>query len=118
MTTAIPHEHTSGNMTLSRFSSLIGTLKLLAFMLRRDRIRLPLWVFGLSLMMLYFANALGTVLTDEALTSMAALASSPMFALIGGPGYGFDSITVGKIIVGVYSVYIMIGAAHMRILPI
>src|SRR5699024_6545782 len=118
MTTAIPHEHTSGNMTLSRFSSLIGTLKLLAFMLRRDRIRLPLWVFGLSLMMLYFANALGTVLTDEALTSMAALASSPMFALIGGPGYGFDSITVGKIIVGVYSVYIMIGAALMSILTI
>ena len=118
MTTAIPHEHTSGNMTLSRFSSLIGTLKLLAFMLRRDRIRLPLWVFGLSLMMLYFANALGTVLTDEALKSMAALASSPMFALIGGPGYGFDSITVGKIIVGVYSVYIMIGAALMSILTI
>lgn len=102
----------------ARGSSLAGTGRLLLFMLRRDRIRFPAWVLGLALMMAYFANVLGTILDEEALVSFAALAASPVMALIGGPGYGFDAITVGRIIVGLYGVYLMIGAGLMSIMTV
>lgn len=101
-----------------RGGSLAGTGKLLLFMLRRDRIRFPSWALGLALMMAYFANALGTILDEEALASFAALVVNPVMALIGGPGYGFDAITVGKIVVGLYGAYLMIGAALMSIMTV
>lgn len=102
----------------ARGGSLAGTGKLLLFMLRRDRLRFPAWVLGLSLMMVYFANALGIILDEAALGSFAALAMNPVMALIGGPGYGFDAITVGKVIVGLYGVYLMIGAGLMSIMTV
>lgn len=102
----------------SRKDSLAGTGKLLSFMLRRDRIWFPAWVLGLSLMMVYFSNALGNLLDDETVGSFAALAMNPVMALIGGPGYGFEQITIGKIIVGLYGVYLMLGAALMSIMTV
>lgn len=98
-----------------RGGSLAGTGKLLRFMVRRDRIRFPAWVVGMTLMLAYFANALGLVLDEEALASLASLAANPVMTLIGGPGYGFDDITVGRFLVGLYGAYLMIGAAVMSI---
>lgn len=98
--------------------ALTGTGKLLRFMLRRDRIRLPTWVLGMTLMLAYFANALGLVLDEEALASFAVFAANPVMALIGGPGYGFDDITIGRFLVGLYGAYLMIGAALMSITTI
>lgn len=104
--------------TSGRGGSLAGTGALLRFMLRRDRIRFPAWVLGLTLMLAYYANALGTILDEAALQSFTALAMNPVMALIGGPGYGFDDITVGRIIVGIYGVYLMIGAGLMSIMTV
>lgn len=97
---------------------LSGTGTMLRFMLRRDRIRFPAWVLGLSLMLAYFANALGLLLDDEALETFATFSANPVMALIGGPGYGFDDITLGRFLVGVYGAFIMIGAALMGIMTI
>src|SRR5699024_332933 len=55
---------------------------------------------------------------QSALESFADLATNPIMALIGGPGYGFDDITVGRLLVGLYGAYLMIGAALMSILTI
>lgn len=109
--------HTEATVSV-RGGSLAGTGRLLLFMLRRDRIRFLAWVLGLSLMMVYFANALGIILDEAALGSFAALAVNPVMALIGGPGYGFDAITVGKVIVGLYGVYLMIGAGLMSVMTV
>ncbi|MBN8206115.1 ABC transporter permease [Microbacterium esteraromaticum] len=98
--------------------SLTGTGRLLLFMLRRDRVRFTSWVLGLTLMMAYFANAIGLILDETAVQGFAALARNPVIALIGGPGYGFDEITVGRIVVGIYGVYLMLGAALMSILTV
>lgn len=118
MMTGLQNAPTTQVMVSDRRGSLAGAGKLLLFMLRRDRIRFPAWVLGLALMMAYFANALGTLLDEQALASFAALAVNPVMALIGGPGYGFDAITVGKVIVGLYGVYLMIGAALMSIMTV
>lgn len=116
--TAVMQHSTRGGPGRDRDGALAGTGKLLLFMLRRDRVRLPFWVLGLAAMMVYFANALGTILDEEALSSFAALVKNPVMALIGGPGYGFESITTGKIIVGLYGVYLMIGSALMSIMTV
>ena len=42
-------------------SVVTGTGTLLRFMLRRDRIRLPAWTFGLAILVAYFAAALDTI---------------------------------------------------------
>lgn len=101
-----------------RGGSLAGTGKLLRFMLRRDRVRFPAWVLGMTAMLAYFANALGLVLDQEALESFAVFAANPVVALIGGPGYGFDDITTARFLVGLYGGYLMIGAALMSIMTI
>lgn len=116
--TATAHHAPRTRVARHRGSSLAGTGKLLLFMLRRDRIRFPTWVLALAAMMAYFANALGTILDEESLESFAALAMNPVMALIGGPSYGFDEITVGKVVVGIYGVYLMIGAALMSIMTV
>lgn len=121
MTAALTDTSTAkvaGKRGYLRGGSLAGTGKLLRFMLRRDRIRFPAWVLGMTAMLAYFANALGLVLDEEALESFAVLASNPVMALIGGPGYGFDDITTARFLVGLYGAYLMIGAALMSILTI
>ena len=99
-------------------NALAGTGALLRFMLRRDRWRLPAWVMGLSLLMVYFSIALATVLDEESLAGLAELALSPITALVGGPGYGFEAITVPRFLAGLYGTYLMLGAALMSMLTI
>ncbi|GAB3048605.1 ABC transporter permease [Sediminivirga luteola] len=96
-----------------RGSRLAGTGVLLRFMLRRDRVRLPAWVLGMTVMMAYFANAIGTLMDGENLAGLAGFAANPIMALIGGPGYGFDEITVPRFLAGMYGAYLMLGAAFM-----
>lgn len=95
--------------------ALTGTGIMLRFMLRRDRIRLPAWLLGIAALMAYFAGAIATMMDDEGLASFAAFASNPVMGLIGGPGFGFDDITVPRFLVGMYGVFIMLGAAFMSI---
>lgn len=92
---------------------LTGTWTLLRLMLRRDRVRLPGWVLGMAALTAYFANALGTVVDEESLAGLASLATTPVMGLIGGPGYGFDDITLPRLFAGMYGLYLMIGAALM-----
>ncbi|WP_145942468.1 ABC transporter permease [Corynebacterium glyciniphilum] len=92
---------------------LTGTWTLLRLMLRRDRVRLPGWVLGMAALTAYFANALGAVVDEESLAGLASLATTPVMGLIGGPGYGFDDITLPRLFAGMYGLYLMIGAALM-----
>ncbi|GAA1200431.1 ABC transporter permease [Prauserella alba] len=107
---AAPPESTSHQR-----GALTGTGTLLRFMVRRDRVRLPAWVLGLTVLWAYFANAIGAVMDAESLAGMATMAANPVMALIGGPGYGFDDITVARLVAGFYALYLMLGAAFMSI---
>src|SRR5699024_11051419 len=108
--TAMPVQSHSGSLT--------GCGKLLGFMMRRDRVRFPAWVLGMALMLAYFANALGTVLDEQGAETFSAFAANPALALMGGPGYGSEDITVGRLLVGMYGGYMMIGAALMSIMTV
>ncbi|WP_241228482.1 hypothetical protein [Corynebacterium hylobatis] len=43
---------------------------------------------------------------------------SPVTALVGGPGYGVDEVTVPRFLAGLYGVYLMLGAALMSMLTV
>ncbi|MDO5626962.1 MAG: ABC transporter permease [Mobilicoccus sp.] len=103
----------------ARGGSFAGTGSMLRLMLRRDRIWFPAWVLGNAAMAGYYAVALQEILTDHAaMASMVALMASPVTAMVGGPGYGFDDPTVPRLIAGIYGLYIMLGAALMSLLTI
>lgn len=102
-------------MTGQANGQLTGTWTLLRFMLRRDRVRLPGWVLGMAALTAYFANALGTVLDQESLEGFASVLTTPVMGLIGGPGYGFDAITLPRLFVGEYGLVLMVGAAIMTL---
>lgn len=93
-------------------TTVTGTGAVLRFQLRRDRLRLPLWVAGVPMFALYFSVAI-TVVTDHGteLGSFAPILGNPVTMLVGGPGYGYDHLTVPRMIAGVYLLYLMLAAA-------
>src|SRR5699024_9489198 len=96
--------------------NLTGLGHLLLFMRRRDRLWLPIWVLSLTALTAYFANAIAVVMDGDSLQAMTVLSKNPVMALITGPGYGLDEATVPRFVVGMYGVFLMIGAALMSIL--
>jgi ABC-2 type transport system permease protein len=100
-------------------SAIAGTGVLLRFMLRRDRVRFPAWTLGLTLLMTYFATALDTIVqSPQDLQGLSAFSASPAGALFGGPGFGFDNLTIERFLAGQYGLYIAIGAALMGLLTV
>ena len=100
-------------------SAITGCRLLLRFMLRRDRIRFPAWTLGLTLLMTYFATALNTVVqSPEDLEGLTAFSGSPAGALFGGPGFGFDELTLERFLAGQYGLYVAIGAGLMALLTV
>lgn len=101
--------------------ALTGTGTLLRFLLRRDRIRLPLWLIGIGVFVPYFFTAFHRLFpTEEDLAQVADFTSGPMLGLLGGPGYGLDpgQLTYFTFFGAVYVLYFMVAAAIMNILLI
>ncbi|WP_347405112.1 ABC transporter permease [Micromonospora sp. WMMD1082] len=99
--------------------NLAGVGTLLRFMLRRDRIRFPAWTLGLTLLMTYFATALDSIVqSPEDLEGLTAFSGSPAGALFGGPGFGFDQLTIERFLAGQYGLYVAVGAGLMGLLTV
>lgn len=99
--------------------SLTGTATLLRFMLRRDRIRLPAWLIGISISGPYFITTYQELFPHEAdLAQLSAFTSGPMVGLLGGPGYGLGPEELGYFTFfnAIYVLYLMLAAALMNIL--
>jgi ABC-2 type transport system permease protein len=97
--------------------SLAGTRTLIRFMLRRDRIKLPAWLLGITFFVFYYGAALPTIYPDdESLEAIKTFMEGPVGALLAGPGYGRDDPTIEGVIAGVYGLYFLLAAALMNIL--
>lgn len=99
---------------------LTGTWKLVRFNLRRDRVKFPAWVLGITFMVVYFTSALPVLFggEEELAESAGGFLTGQVVALFGGPGYGFDALTYPRFFVGIYGLYVLILAAVMSILMI
>lgn len=102
-----------------RGGALVGTVPLVRFIARRDRLKLTGWILGITLMSLYYANALPQVYrSQEDLRAIGEFAGGVVGALISGPGYGLADPTLESVIVAVYGLYYLLLAALMNILLI
>lgn len=97
--------------------TLTGTGRMARLVLRRDRLRLPLWIGGIVLVVVASAASLPEVYADQdAIDRYVALISGNL-ALIAftGPGYGFDDPNIGTILVTEVQLYSMIAMALMSV---
>lgn len=98
-------------------SDLAGTGTLVRFMLRRDRIKLPAWVLGLGLFVVYIGAALPQIAPTEAdLAAATPMLSQPIGRMFTGPAYGMTEPTYAIFFAGGYTLYLYLLAALMNIL--
>jgi ABC-2 type transport system permease protein len=77
-------------------TSLTGTGRLIRFILRRDRIRLSVWLLAIALSVMgSVASYAETYPTAADRQTRAEVLDNPASQLFLGPGYGFDNYTYG-----------------------
>ncbi len=97
-------------------SDLTATTDLVRFALRRDRVKLPIWIVAIGLGMLYAVSALPTVYATQAERQVRAeLMKSPAATMMSGPGYGLDNYTLGAMITNEMVLWLAVPAAMMSI---
>ncbi|MDQ0430707.1 ABC-2 type transport system permease protein [Planomicrobium stackebrandtii] len=73
-----------------------GTGTLMRFVLRRDRLRLPIWLLSFAAISAIIALAfVGLYQNAEERQAMAETMRNPAMTAMVGPGYGLDNYTVG-----------------------
>lgn len=97
-------------------SSLAGTGSLTRLILRRDRVRLPAWLLGSTLLLTFFVAVAvpGLAETDEQLLDLRRIMEGAIGAVL-GPGYGRDDITIAVYVTGVYGLFFFVLAALMNL---
>lgn len=94
-----------------------GTGVLVRFMLRRDRIKLPVWVGALGALVVYIAAALPQLAPKQAdLASVTVMFNQPVGRMFTGPAYGLAAPSYESVFVAGYGLYFAIIAALMNIM--
>ncbi|TDD35286.1 ABC transporter permease [Actinomadura sp. KC06] len=100
-----------------RGGSLRGTATLVRFTLRRDRVRLPVWIAALVLSTVSSVSSFTTTYPSaKERQARAELMDSPTGAALAGPGHGLDGYTYGAMISNEMLLYVAIFAALMSVL--
>lgn len=98
---------------------MTGTTTLLRFMLRRDRVRLPAWVLGISVFTLASVAALPDLYPTAAeRQARATLIENPGTRAVSGPGYGLDDYTFGAMVANEFLSWVAIFVALMAIFAV
>lgn len=94
-----------------------GALRLVRLILRRDRIRLTIWIGALAAIVLASAASLPPLYPDQqSIDDYARLfGDNPALIAFAGPGYGFDDPNIGVILVNETQLWALIGTALMSI---
>src|SRR5690606_38321566 len=97
-------------------SALAGTGTLIRLGLRRDRVKLPAWVAGLGIFVLYIGNALPLLApTQEDLAVLVPMCAQPVGRMFTGPAFGMDDPTYERFFAAGYTPYLLLLAALMNI---
>lgn len=100
--------------TRTAVAPLARTGGLLRLMLRRDRIRLGIWVFGIGFMAMYFANAIQLIAEDETeLRQLAVLFADPVGRMMTGPAFGMQEPSFERFFSAGYVLFVYILIALM-----
>ncbi len=102
--------------TTSPFTG-IGTLLKLA--LRRDRVRLSVWLAGLTLMMVYAPNAIRLAYPgEEQRLARVNLLKTPAGMMLGGPMFGVDETDLGVMMANELTLTLTIATSILAILSV
>ncbi len=98
-------------------AELTGTSRLVRLILRRDRVRLTLWVVGLVVLMAVSASQVKSLYDTQAkiVAYTSTMRGNPALVVFAGPGYGFDQPNVGVILVNETSLWMGLGCALMSV---
>lgn len=95
---------------------MTGTLTLVRLVLRRDRVKLSLWIAGIAFMVVYVTTAIPAAYgSEDDLTGIVDTLADPIGRMLVGPGYGFDDPSYERVIANGYGLWIMLLAALMNI---
>src|SRR5690625_2773856 len=95
---------------------LAGLGTMIRFVLRRDRIRLPVWVIGHGLFVVYITAALPQLAPSERdLAGLTSLLTQPVARMFTGPALGLEAPTYERFFAAGYAPYLFIMAALMNI---
>jgi ABC-2 type transport system permease protein len=97
-------------------TSLTGSGTLIRFFLRRDRVRLPVWVGSIVGFVVLLAASFPEIYPTQAdRQARARFMESPTAAAFRGPGHGLDNYTYGAMLANELMAYIAIVTALMSI---
>jgi ABC-2 type transport system permease protein len=97
--------------------SLTGLGRLVRLILRRDRVRLPVWVLALAGIVLGSAASLVPLYPEQVDIQQYVdlFGDNPALVAFAGPGYGFDDPNLGVILVNETQLWACLGIALMCI---
>lgn len=97
--------------------TLVGLRRLVRFTLRRDRVRLVVWIGAIVGLIIVSAASLPPLYPDrETMEAYVSIATgNPAIQAFGGPGYGFDDPNIGVILVNETQLWGAVCLAFMAI---
>ena len=120
MTTATTTRAPAPTGPAGRGGTLVGTRALIWFNLRRDRIRMPVWIAVLWLVQVTgpstYTQQLPTA-ADRA-NNASVMADNPAMKVMTGPGHGLDNYTYGAMMSNEYLGFMLIFVALMSVLMV
>jgi ABC-2 type transport system permease protein len=102
-----------------RMSYFSGTLQVIRLILRRDRLRILIWIFCISAFTISAAAQMKDLYPGQTeREARAVVDSNPASIALLGPGYGLDNYTIGAIVANELGGWIALSMALMSILMI
>ena len=119
MTTATLAPHTGRHETMTVAAPFTGVGSLVRLALRRDRIRLSVWIAALTLMMVYAPNAVKLAYPDEAARQARVnLLKTPAGMILGGPMFGVNETDLGVMMANELMLTLIIATSILSILTV
>ncbi len=111
--------HRGRHEAASPSSSLTGLPALIRFALRRDRIRLSVWVAVLTFMMVYAPNGIKLAYPDEAQRQARVnLLKTPAGIMLGGPMFGGNETDLGAMMANELTLTLIVAASILSIMTV
>ncbi|MBP2450748.1 ABC transporter permease [Mycolicibacterium lutetiense] len=100
-------------------SPFTGTATLLGLALRRDRVRLSVWVAAITLMMVYAPNAIRLAYPgEEQRLARVNLLKTPAGMMLGGPMFGVNETDLGVMMANELTLTLTIATSILAILTV
>ena len=119
MTTATIAPHTGRHEATRAGSPSTGVPSLLRLALRRDRVRLSVWVAVLTLMMVYAPNAVKLAYPEEAQRlARVNLMRTPAGIMLSGPSFGGNETDLGAMMANELMLTLIVATSILSILTV